>query len=139
MLQNSMNYLYIQQNKFFWFNKLFVYLRKWLLWFNELFLYSTRWIFDSANYLHFQRNKYFYLIILIQRIIYIFNEIISLIQQYIQRKNCFHSNNYLCIELFIYSTVNYHFFTCSTIQNFSSKFKVNKLYAEILKLVSRIF
>ena len=39
------------------------------------------------------------MIILIQRIIYIFNEIISLIQRY---KNCFHSNNYLYIELTIY-------------------------------------
>ena len=63
--------------------------------------------------------------IFIQRIIYIFNEIIFLIQQIIYVFNG---------ELI--------FFTCSTIQNFSfrsSKSKDNKLCAEILKLVSRIF
>ena len=47
-----------------------------IIWFNELFVYSTKWSFGSTNYLYIQLNDH-----LVQRIIYIFSEMIILIQR----------------------------------------------------------
>ena len=106
-----------------------------------IYMFNEIIIIDSTNYLHIQRNNYF------DSTNYLYNQRNNFFDSTnylcIQRKNCFHSTNYLYIQPIIYVLkVSSYFFTCSTIQNFSfrsSKSKDNKLCAEILKLVSRIF
>ena len=86
------------------------------------------------------------MIILIQRIIYIFNETIILIQRSIyifnERIVFIQRIIYIFNQLFMYSTVNQYFLHVQRFRIFLSglqKSKDNKLCAEILKLVSKIF
>ena len=105
MLQNSMK-------QFYAFNKRTILIQRIIYTFNKRTI-LIQWIICAFNWVTILIQRIIYtfkeIIIFIQRNIYIFNERIILIQQIIDVFN----------EIFMYSTVNLLFFTCSTIQKFS--------------------
>ena len=136
MLQNS-------TKQFYAFNKRTFLIRRIIYISNQIILIQQICIFNELT-------------ILIQRIIYIFNERITFIQRiifmfskdfiFVQRiVYVFNGATifiqliiYIFNQLFMYSSINWWFFACPTIQKFTFQ-SSNKPYAGMVNLVFKIF